>query len=1702
MSTSDAAELKLRAAGETATPPCRAPRPTRTPAAKKQQDEAFHRFRPQSYHGDQAPVEQTHSDIHIQSSAGSSFTSSLSFKLSKPEGSDQSNQHPSLIETQLVGTKSSSTLQVNEGPSSAASRKTTSISLSSEKVPFPSKREEKLIPIVNHEVEATNKTHILSNSDCRPHEQNGFHKSPHGSQQRSSSRSVTGIKKDKPIKDKINQSDSGRRSDPSVTMLSSTVVTVLAPHWSTRLRRNKRFDGGGNSETQGNLQDAANTAVKHEHGFQDGMESVPRRVPLLGTRRNTVGWSAKSDPSSLDFESKRKLTQTVSLDPSATTPSTGSFHFPHPSEQRLNPQTGHQEGLSSLSSNPTTSSLLLSFRRVNSNSRNSNSTTDPPEVSPSPMSCSPSDRIGKPFSNNNQERPKPLLSPSPISYNTSEPGLLVSPTSTSRRDRNISDTLFFSASPENSPFTLQPPTRLTSSNRTFQGGSNKNTNPSLDSSTTSPRHSHYDHSTIVKPHSLPRRTTLTSTSWWKKVSQEGGSPFIFNDDIKNETKTNIAPSFNSNNDMASLSLTDNKRPTCQIPSNSDNNNTAKPVCRGNVNLTLRTQSTESERFVKEQYGSNLNKEAQKPRSILDGSSGCKSSRSAAQITQRPTKHDVSNTSFRANITELMPTESSKYKNNDCPLKTSSSHTFSQHMDSHRFSSLSLDSTSDINRQTPSQAIYGLSQSPNANNTFSFYSHPQAPSPQTPKFTNKSNITPIGFERNYACLPKPFQPKSASSLTPGVYSFSKTNCSPLSTTHAAVSSSLSLSSLSVTPPRTSPTSLLTPPATPVITSPSSDTSSPKGGRLFSNSPEREAKKTSNGLEGKKGRRVTWEDSVDVQCSEPDPPRIQMNPLSPSRLPQSIPSIFSFLRSGSPGRASNIQVGKGGKFRSFSSDSAEKTKPRPDSLSFDQGGQDINTFRQERTLSVESATTPCRPSAPLSLPPDFSNRYNLRYSSPPYSTLVSSRQAHGEPKMTPQQFSMFSQSSQPNYTPQLSPNPPIRPSLPLSSPFQKTASRQGSSNCLLSDADQINNNHSKHTDKEQLNSQIQLLDNRVHVSSQSLPGDNIHSSSSTYVTETLVYSIRPKAGTEPKKTTPKSVQQNTNRLVSVETKLNQPCSDSGQSSNGSSSAESRYGSGNRSIKESVLGKSRFYSVEVNNEQSSKRSRFALRKSVSTPSSDLSKLDSERVSKGYNRMDQVFNRLRQKFSTRRSDEDVTFPWKWKRSAQVPSVSGLSDVSSVSDNSADSIKTLEDQAQETRMDLSDGTMEMDHTNTLIQNDYTVIPAPAIRDTKTVYQLSVWSETSAQETEQNKLNAHEESFPDREVHLAVHVPTNNQFDLYENNKMDYTATNQLLPDPSPITTFPNQSRKSTPSPRSPFSPFSSLSPLSPFSPPDVTDDSVFFSPKLQRRRESSSPCEPREGISLGGSRRSRASTGPPSVGPGQDKEQLASSYANLKYGIEPGRSFSVSSVLSSRPSGPGRISTGSRFMSVGDLSQSAFSCRDNDRDFGQCPVTPDWTEEFGFQPPNDSGISNSPTDPSKMRSRSLPRSLTRCLTNWSSGVPSFQPASATSSKPARLRSPNMSTCHFAWEADGPPTPPPTPPLSPVARRMAKPPGLSSPTFPTSSGALQQAESQSSRGGLSSRDYVSSLGTFDESSDSSSDTTTDDEYYLETDQEGEKETEL
>lgn len=188
----------------------------------------------------------------------------------------------------------------------------------------------------------------------------------------------------------------------------------------------------------------------------------------------------------------------------------------------------------------------------------------------------------------------------------------------------------------------------------------------------------------------------------------------------------------------------------------------------------------------------------------------------------------------------------------------------------------------------------------------------------------------------------------------------------------------------------------------------------------------------------------------------------------------------------------------------------------------------------------------------------------------------------------------------------------------------------------------------------------------------------------------------------------------------------------------------------------------------------------------------------------------------------------------------------------------------------------------------------------------------------------------------------------------------------------------------------------------------------------------------------------------------LSSPCADLKYGLKRGRSVSVSSVVSGRPSGPGRISTGSRQGSVSDLSSLD-----------------------GFVTKSRHSSINSPVG-------SPEKDVTA-----SSGHMSYKGPTRRSSSEGHHNSTDIpEAISFSCDMEADPTPPPSPPHS---RRISQTPS------PTSASNKTSPDSLSPRGFLPSRNYKSMLSVFEESG---SETTTDDEYYLNSDDEDEKETEL
>lgn len=1419
----------------------------------------------------------------------------------------------------------------------------------------------------------------------------------------------------------------GGSAGPGAAMLSSTVVTVLAPHWGGRPRRLKRSEENGISDAH----DGTNGGQPPSAGPRG-----PFRTPFSSTRQNTVGCTTN-----VDYDSRRKMTQMLSLgvnsarmeerEAAATNPlSPPSLE---PPDRRAPPHPGLQGG-PPLSLKPTSSSLLLSLRRSNCNGRSA--LNEAPTLSEKNL---PSQRTPEHNGQAHQESPS-------ISYRTDENGPLCSPSSS--RTHLLSASLTTGGT----PFAL-----------------------------------------------YPRRTTLTSTSWWKQVSQDCGAPLTASDAFNNNTL--LASPCKVKSDLASQSRTDTGWLGDPVHNNRDINNTA-PVLAAcmktqggtrNLTQTKNEASThhKSELAFKQQFETSSNiKEALKCHSLPGVPPGSKISGAAEQTTTKDsTKIYINNGHSAAKATEYI----AKYFVPPTFTKPPASVPTNN-----REASSSLPVTTDT------AAVPSHNNIPASSNGGSF--------PQTPKLPRPFNTSPLGFERSYASIP--FHPKTVSTLLPA---YPKTSYSPVPTASTAPPHNRSgPATACCTSPRSPPVApalpstpttitscLLTPPATPIISSPSySGSLSPNEGRTLSSSLEKDSKNKSARAEGKKARRVTWEDSVDVQQSqkgragkaEQANPPADTPPSRPAERPKA-PSFFNLLRSSNPSanaspvcsgtpKISSILVGKPGKYRSLSSDSAdfasrrrETFEPTPsDCTESNQGRHTLTASRHERTLSLESGTALLGSSGSLSLPPESS--YKHRYSSPPYTALMSTRTAQKEAKVPTPRSLLHQQPLQPHNYGRLSTptdpaghsacpvakpfQSPFSPPQPQPSPFQTKASTSDRWGASSKDQDNKNHNGNKYQDHQ--NGQILPVNHRVQGSPQ------CHGSPSAFITETLVYSIKPKtdASTSPKITL-NPVGHPANPPVSQESQLsprpalgpsNRAADLPDQDSNGNSLTEPQTPEDEnpkKGSREGLLGKSRFFSMETSNEQIQKRGRFALKRSTSTPNSNLSRADSDRSNKTNNKMDQMVNRLKKTFSTRRSEEDLSFPWKWRRTSQTPSVSGPSEAGSAGVAPADSPKSVATQEQE----LPSQEKE----------------AEDLRWTPTRSTLTPPSESTKAGgvfCSRSGKSSPKESAPIEQMCVnQPHNPTTHHFD-------HFLSCGDAGPGRGPV----SPAGKSTPSPRSPFSPFSSLSPVSPIPSSDITDD-VFYSPKLPRRRDPASPCELGEGFSLAGLRRSRASTGPPSWSPSLEREY--SSCADLKYGIEPGRSYSVSSVLSSRPSGPGRISTGSRVMSVGNLCDSALTYAGKHQDLD--PLAPDWAGcrvSKGFQMYCANG-------PSKMKSRSLPRSLTKCLSSWTAGVP---PSEALMAKPGHFVGPNISVSHFTWDAGGPPTPPPTPPLSPVSRRMSSP---SSPIFPVSPGSPIDGPS---RGHLPSRGHVSRLGTFEEFSDNSSETTTDDEYYLETREEEEKETEL
>ncbi|XP_049604626.1 serine-rich adhesin for platelets [Syngnathus scovelli] len=1600
MSTSDAVHSELSVRGETATPPHGEARSTRSSTTKQWDDKSPHPCRRAITHERRVKeckfgADGPRRDVNVES--GNRYTTRIFFTLSNYLDLKRKQDSCVYSSDETCETVAGSA-QVNNWTSLPdTSRGVTSESPLSQKIPF------------------------LSGSPL-----------PSGLQPSTSVRGST----DQTIKDGFeNQTDV---EEPGKVMLSSTMVTVLAPTWTGRLRRSKRFEATGSLETLTSLPGVANSeAIRPQSCSQSSQSSTGRlfnvsqaqsRAPFLSTRQNTTGWSSKSGPQNLDYELKSKVPRTASLDGSAKETEMKKAQAStswDPYGQKGTQRDGHPLRRSSLSSKPTTSSLLLSLRRLNNQSMNSNNPTSS-EVKPAPLKTDQevfSTQVTQAFHKTlERERFKPLPSSLSLSPRAAEMQPVSPPSLPNHGKRGTSKTSLFSSStlnkvtsdtpkqpqlmntaqPSLSCFRQEFISQRPSDNEQSWISSGKGLNLFPDSAVSSHKSVQYDSGRLSESGSPSRNTPVTSSSRWQQNSQKGNSTPVLTDTPKIKSNSPLISLPNNNCDTPALSRTPNKSLNAQISDISSNK--ATTICNDAVNLATKPPrggigrvkekqcdySFDKMRLAKQLHESSLKKlESQKSQRL--------------QTLSQPT--GSINGSFKPHVSELAPS-----------LKLSS-----------------FDRADSLRNQVgPSKNICAFSQNQNSGPSFQSKADSSHTSlyigSQKSKVPNTaSNTSPLGFMRSYSTNSKSFQTKDVSSHVPMINDSSKQNPDSTSTT----------SPIQITSTITS--HLQTPPTTP--TSPNR-----KVGGILTNQSEKDNKKPGH---GKRVKHVMWEDSEDSENSQSSKsldPSVLTSPLSRSRSQSLIraPAIFSFLRSSSQNtknappsttsrKTSNFQVGKGEKYRSLSSESTDQT-------SREEGDSKQNLIDNRRNFE-RMDVTPCRLQRSRSLQadeflyyttslssPDFSNGYKSRYSSPPYSTLISSR---GETKKVTPRTPLFPNLNS-NYTsnhslhshPVADATSPIRKTSLGNSPKQLSPlqNKMSSQENLLY-GEEINNNSHKSICRNQQTGRVLFIESRVDV-----------------IPQTPQSSKMDITGSDPKSTKAESSALFAKTLTSEQSHAT--LTHSNPSSSGSSSAESRCAGdevGGKRMKESVMGKFKLFSAESNNDQNPKKRRFVMKKSTANS-------ENEKANKTSTKMDQVFNKLRQTFSPKRP-EDEQFPWKWKRASETPSVGGLSDAS---DATLESSRTAEDRE-----------LKLKDDEKAAQNRYSLIPALSVQNPMTENEFFVWPDQSDPQKLSDQIDVKNRTSP--QFHLSV--------------------------DPSPSRSPKLNVRKSTPSSKSPFSPFSSLSTHSPFPSPEVADDNVFYSPKMPRRRESSSPCEPGEGISLVSPRRSRASTGPPSTGPIQDD---ASCYADLKYGIEPGRSVSVSSVLSSRRSGPGRISTGPKFMSVDDLSETVPTYGGGDEDFNQ------WLERNCNHRAIRQMQSHMPSDAGKARSRSLPRSLTRRLAQWSSGVSVCPPADTVAMSPNDW-SPKMKTSHFDWDTVSPPTPPPTPPLSPRPRRMSRPPSLS-PNF--SSPSPEPVDSPSPRGHLPSRGYVSHLTTFEESSDSSSDTTTDDEYYLENSDDDEKETEL
>ncbi|XP_046880231.1 serine-rich adhesin for platelets-like isoform X2 [Hypomesus transpacificus] len=1519
-------------------------------------------------------------------------------------------------------------------------------------------------------------------------------------------------------------------------MLSSTVVSVLATNWATRRRQKKAeqeaqgsqqevIEGGWLSSLR-NTREVTSKTMREPAGERGDTPGSPSqwRAPSLGRRGTLSSHGDSTSPVSPIYSSM--VSQTDAL------PLSREQH----AQQGISQAGRYGDQLSFLSSKPKTSSLLLSLRRVNS-AGPTHSNTAPPTMfrsindraagSSVPQSSSASTNDGE------RERSKSLLSSSSTPYRTKErswPHHIS--TSPNQREADTSTSRLFSTSPnhkepEAASFSnpsmtsrVYPTPSYFPKHTTLSSGLKRMSSTDLEltkeDNLTSSRMSDF----LTRP--LPRSTQLDSSSWSKNVTK---------DQSFSNSSSPLRPTNNLNN-----KISENKNN--MFPSSDYSNKTVQGI-HANINSTQNPQSTNNTNNYLSQLGhhGNLGKF---PDSCAN----------TPPLRQTVTPQEPGDQHAHASHAHTSPTQ---------PTDTHPSHThapFQSHQDLSPTNTPGQ--TLDQKPRSLSNVYYSTRMSSALRpTTFSCSTvNLSRTEPGLDRGHGGEHLTHSLGSQLRSHNPGPlFSSSPASSSSPPVPSrYAPRPCSFIPFSSGPVSTSLCSTSTDPSPSSGSSSSSTPQPFLPYHTTPTNTNTtsqpffpnnshppslSPNTSHTPNTPPSPPDFPLSPHISLTQGMKLaswaTWQDSVELHGGEtttrgqrfpPGSPPVLTSPLSPpSRRHHSVegPSIFASLRSGSPSwatsprsppaaRSSSLSVWRGGRETQGPShsflDSAGKTEGEEGET--EREGREKEGRKKEDKVSAGSSlkftfdhtrdggtipqrkfpkesTSSSASNAPLSLQSDFGSR-SSKFSPPPYQTLKANSPSRTSPTSPTTYLSKSPSKS-------LSPSPPCTfPISPPISPYSpilahKRTSSWDRSNDVVTENNRANNSHNTAQIIQDCVA-LHLLRTETHVDDITSPSPapflsaNVDKplppSARVTVVETLVYRI-PSCSSSSKDgiqlthsysslQAPCTVISNSDPLqIAHRRQLTGGIICQSQQSSNDSNALGQQCPPTGQIKGNLLERTdkgwRAREIPVTEKKSerewrerdsppeapppsqgNRRGLFRNKKERTasiTPAATLARgretaqterdkrekrdverregeaergeRGHERDKRGLTKMDLVLQRLKQTFNIKWPNDEL--PSRRKRTSPPtsdPSTAPGTEVTSVTSNRGhgqgrDGISSLHSSlAQGSR---GEGGGEGGRGGVCVQTDRERT-GPDIPPEGTGTGHSQFGVLRGQVGDHNR-------------HWSSMIDLSH-------------------PDPH----------------RSPLS-----SPSSPLSRKDRGGDSVFYSPTLQPRwgrKKATSLCESGEGEFKGQESEVR----------GQGAVLAScSSYADLKYGLAAGRSISVSSVMSSRPFGPGRISTGPGMVSVSDLT-------DPDDPAVTSRGVATWVDHSGAGK-GDWLMSN------RSGFRSLPRYRTRGLEVTS---------------PGQVRSTSLDTSHFLWESEGPPTPPLTPP----SRRMSRSPSTSPSSPPCSAGGGVSPESQASRGRLPSRGYVSSLSAFEESdadSNASSDTTTDDEYYL-GDGDAEKETEL